>query len=132
MNLVLDTHAVIWYLLDDPQLPTAVGRLIDEAAETGDSVFVSAISLVEIVYLAERGRIAQESYDRLARELNDDTSAFILAAVDAEVVQQMRNVRRSAVPDMPDRIIAATALHLGSPLVTRDRRLQSLGIRTLW
>ena len=84
------------------------------------------------MYLAERGRIAQESYDRLASELNDDTSAFVLASVDADVVQQMRHVSRSAVPDMPDRIIAATALHLGSPLVTRDRRLQNLGIRTLW
>ena len=132
MNLALDTHAVIWYLLDDPQLPTTIGGLIDEAAEIGDSVFVSAISLVEIVYLAERGRIAQESYDRLARELDDDKSAFVLASVDADVVQQMRHVRRSAVPDMPDRIIAATALHLDSPLVTRDRRLQNLGIRTLW
>ena len=132
MNLVLDTHAVIWYLLDDLQLPPSIGQLIDQAAETGDSIFISAISLVEIVYLTERGRIAQESYDRLARELNDDASAFILVAVDAEVVKEMRNVRRSVVPDMPDRIIAATALHLRSPLVTRDRRLQSLGMQTLW
>jgi PIN domain nuclease of toxin-antitoxin system len=132
MNLVLDTHAVIWYLLDDLQLPPSIGQLIDQAAETGDSIFISAISLVEIVYLTERGRIAQESYDRLARELNDDASAFILVAVDAEVVKEMRNVRRSVVPDMPDRIIAANALHLRSPLVTRDRRLQSLGMQTLW
>jgi predicted nucleic acid-binding protein len=33
---------------------------------------------------------------------------------------------------MPDRIIGATALHLGIPLVTRDRRLQSAGIETIW
>ncbi len=33
---------------------------------------------------------------------------------------------------MPDRIIAATALHLGLPLVTRDRRLQAAIIQTIW
>jgi predicted nucleic acid-binding protein len=38
----------------------------------------------------------------------------------------------SIVPEMPDRIIAATAIHLGVPLVTRDRRLQSAGIQTIW
>jgi predicted nucleic acid-binding protein len=42
------------------------------------------------------------------------------------------NVPRDAAPDMPDRIIAATALHLGLPLVTRDRRLQAAGIQTIW
>lgn len=33
---------------------------------------------------------------------------------------------------LPDRVIAATALQLGLPLVTRDRRLQSAGIQTIW
>ena len=33
---------------------------------------------------------------------------------------------------MPDRIIAATALHLGLPLITRDQRIQSAGIKTIW
>jgi PIN domain nuclease of toxin-antitoxin system len=34
--------------------------------------------------------------------------------------------------DMPDRLIAATALHLDLPLVTRDRRLQGARIKTIW
>jgi len=33
---------------------------------------------------------------------------------------------------MPDRIIAATALHLGLPLVTRDQRIAAAGIKTVW
>jgi len=41
------------------------------------------------------------------------------------------NLPRDLVPEMPDRIIAATALHLGLPLVTRDRRLQAAGIPTI-
>ena len=39
---------------------------------------------------------------------------------------------RDVVPDMPDRIIAATAVHLGLPLITRDERIRSAGIKTIW
>ncbi len=33
---------------------------------------------------------------------------------------------------MPDRIIAATALHLGLPLVTRDHRIRASSVTTIW
>ena len=33
---------------------------------------------------------------------------------------------------MPDRIIAATALHLGLPLITWDRRIQLADVGTIW
>ena len=46
--------------------------------------------------------------------------------------EALRTIPGNDIPDMPDRIIAATALHLGLPLVTRDRRLQSAGIQTIW
>jgi predicted nucleic acid-binding protein len=39
---------------------------------------------------------------------------------------------RSAVPDLPDRVIAATALRLNLPLVTRDSKIQAAGITTVW
>jgi len=41
-------------------------------------------------------------------------------------------VPRAEVPDMPDRIIAATALHLGLPLISRDRKIQLAGLQTIW
>jgi len=50
-----------------------------------------------------------------------------LLPVDIAVAEVLRKVSRTAVPDMPDRIIAATALNLNAPLVTRDLRLQSAG-----
>lgn len=55
-----------------------------------------------------------------------------VAPVDLRVAEILRTVPRDAVPDMPDRIIAATALALGLPIVTRDRRLPATGIRTIW
>jgi predicted nucleic acid-binding protein len=45
---------------------------------------------------------------------------------------EAKRIPRNVVADMPDRIIAATALHLGLPLITRDRHLQSAGIQTIW
>jgi len=44
----------------------------------------------------------------------------------------MRQVSRAEVPDMPDRIIAATALHLGVPLISRDRRISLSAVATVW
>lgn len=44
-----------------------------------------------------------------------------------------RWVTDTHVPDMPDRIIAATALHLNLPLLSRDRQIASLpGIIVVW
>lgn len=59
MSAVLDTHAAIWYLVDSAKLPEAVYSLIDGAAASGTPTYISAISLVEVVYLVERGRIAR-------------------------------------------------------------------------
>lgn len=94
--------------------------------------YISAVSLVEVVYLVERGRIAADAFERFVRELGQDNPAFKVFPLDYNVASVLRSIPRDIVPDMPDRIIAATALHLGLPLVTRDRRLQSAGIQTIW
>jgi len=132
MPAVLDTHAAIWYLLDSTRLPAAVYSLIDGAAARGTPAFLSAISLVEVVYLVERGRIAADAYDKLANELSRENPAFRVVPLDTHVAGALRSIPRDSVPEMPDRIIAATALHLGLPLATRDRRLQAAGIQTIW
>ena len=88
--------------------------------------------MVETIYLEEKGRVPVEALQRLNAALKDAASGVVIASVDAAVAQAVERVSRDAVPDMPDRIIAATALHLDAPLVTRDRRLQSAGIKTIW
>ena len=132
MSAVLDTHAAIWYLLDTKNLSEAVFSLIDGAAASGAPTYISAVSLVEVVYLVERGRIAADAFERFVRVLGQDNPAFKVFPFDYDVASALRSIPREIVPDMPDRIIAATALHLGLPLVTRDRRLQAAGIQTIW
>jgi predicted nucleic acid-binding protein len=50
----------------------------------------------------------------------------------ADVVEALRQVPRAEVSDMPDRIVAATALYLRVPVITRDGRIRSSNIQTVW
>ena len=49
-----------------------------------------------------------------------------------EIVDAMRNVSRTAVPDMPDRIVAATGVYFGVPVISRDGRIRTSSVHTIW
>jgi len=51
---------------------------------------------------------------------------------DRSIAQTIRLVDRAQVPDLPDRIIAATAVHLGVPLISRDGKIRSSSVATIW
>ncbi len=131
--LVADTHAVIWYFFASPRLRTAARDAMEATIAKGDSIVVATITLVEIVYLTEKGRIAGATFERLIQELSDPSSPFVSASLDLNVCDAMRLVPRALIPDMPDRIIAATALHLGRLLVTADQKIRASGVvATVW
>ncbi|HEY3974003.1 MAG TPA: type II toxin-antitoxin system VapC family toxin [Candidatus Sulfotelmatobacter sp.] len=132
MPLVLDTHAIIWFLSGSSQLSARARSAIENVERDDDGIFVSAISLVEIIYLCEKGRLPAEAWERLKAALEDPAGNVVVVPLDAAVARAVQEVNRGEVPDMPDRIIAATAASLKAELVTRDRRLQSSGVRTLW
>jgi PIN domain nuclease of toxin-antitoxin system len=54
---IADTHAAIWYLFSDPRLGKAASAFIEDTLSAGDHVGISAISIAEMVYLTENGRI---------------------------------------------------------------------------
>ena len=132
MAAVLDTHAAIWYVFNRKRLSQDALRFIRRAVDSGRPAYVSAISIVETIYLIERGRVPFEAIQRLEAGLKDPTSGLLVAPVDEEVAEAVHNVPRDLVPEMPDRIIAATALRLGLPLITRDGRIAAAGIKTIW
>jgi PIN domain nuclease of toxin-antitoxin system len=138
MALVLDTHAVIWYLSGSKQLSPTARTVIGSAERNSEDIFISAISLVEIIYLVEKGRLSDLALQRLQDALRDPTGSMAVAPLDAAVAEVVQRIPRETVPDMPDRIIAATAAHLDAELVTRDRRLhfagilKTAGIRIVW
>ncbi|MBD1833716.1 type II toxin-antitoxin system VapC family toxin [Cyanobacteria bacterium FACHB-472] len=132
LNHVTDTHALIWYLEDNPRLGVAAKQAFD-ACDRGEIViYIPTISLVEILYLQEKGRISADLKAQLDAELQTGTSGLVLVDLTAEVADVMVQVPRTQVPDMPDRIIAATAVHLGVPLISRDRTIQLSDVDTIW
>ncbi|WP_332966850.1 MULTISPECIES: type II toxin-antitoxin system VapC family toxin [unclassified Microcoleus] len=92
----------------------------------------SSITLAEIVYLSERGRINSTTLDLLLREVESDDALLVEIPFDRNIALTLRQVDRSQIPDLPDRIIAATALYLNVPVISRDRRIQLSSIDTIW
>jgi PIN domain nuclease of toxin-antitoxin system len=132
IRAVADTHAVIWYLSGDSRLSANARGIIDQAGVSGDEVAFSAITLAEIVYLIEKGRIPRDTYARLSNSIGSRTTVLAVTPFDEIVAGYLHQVERSKVPDMPDRIIAATALRLGVPLISRDRKIQVSAVTTIW
>src|SRR5690242_8209818 len=109
MSAVLDTHAVLWYLENSKELSALARATIEDAIRDGRDVYVSAISVIEAVYLVERKKIPMTALQRLRNTLTDPSVGLVIVPVDASVADTLEKIPRSVVPDMPDRIVAATA-----------------------
>ncbi|MFQ6101873.1 MAG: type II toxin-antitoxin system VapC family toxin [Anaerolineae bacterium] len=132
MHAVTDTHALLWYLLADARLSTRAKRVFDDAAASGDTIGVPSICLVEIVYLVDKGRVPSAALDTLITQLETRTSVLEMIPLDQAVALSVQRVERTQVPDMPDRIIAATALHLELPIISRDYKIRLADLEAIW
>lgn len=56
---------------------------------------------------------------------------FTEAVFTADIVHVRRRVSRAEVPDMPDRMVAATAVYFDVPVISRDRRIRAASIETV-
>ena len=132
LRAVADTHTVIWYLYDDPRLSQRARTLIEEAASAGDQIGFSSITLAEVVYLSEKGRIHSEALGRVLATLDEPRAVLRDVPLDRAVIAVMPSIDRSEVPDLPDRIIVATARLHEVPLISRDRQIRLSTVETVW
>ena len=130
--VVADTHAVVWYLTNNPKLSAKAADALDAATASGDPILIPAISLVELTYLVEKRRLPAETRTRLVDILALPNGPFELAPLDGSVAAAVAWIDRNAVPDLPDRVIAATALARRVALVSRDHKIRVSQVRTIW
>ncbi len=124
--VLLDTHVLVWLLAGNPRLGKEARRLIREAAQA-DLLHLSAISPWEIAVLVQKGRLL----------LEQDVGEWIAAAlalpgIRLEPLSPAIAVASTRLPgslhaDPADRIITATARHLGTALITADGLLLQYG-----
>lgn len=129
---IADTHTTIWYLFSDARLGSAASVFIEDAMKKGDHIGVSAISLAEMVYLTEKGRIAANALRDLHAATEDPNAVLRNVALDHNIARRMAEIPRRDLPDLPDRIIAATALTYQVPVLSRDRRIRASTIQSVW
>lgn len=131
VQVLADTHALIWYLFDEDRLTSEARLALDGSIAAGFPILVSAISIIEIIYLEEKHKIRAGAAERIRRACEVEAPSIEVIAIDSGVAHGIREVARADVPDMPDRIIAATAVFLGVPLVTRDSKISASAVQTI-
>jgi PIN domain nuclease of toxin-antitoxin system len=129
---IADTHAIIWYLLDSPRLSASALAQFETCRANGIRVGVASISIVEIVYLVDKGRSPIETLPLLEKSVEQQPSSLEVVPLTHSIALAVQQVPREQVPDLPDRVIAATALHLGLPLISRDHKIRLSDVKTIW
>jgi PIN domain nuclease of toxin-antitoxin system len=95
---VLDAHAAVWYLLKSRSLsPKALGA-IEVALQSGEPAFLPSISLVEVLYLVEKGRLPMAALERLMLALESPVTALRIAPLDIDVTKFVQQIPRDTVP----------------------------------
>jgi PIN domain nuclease of toxin-antitoxin system len=57
--VVLDTHAAVWYFLGSARLSATALTAIETAINDGEPVYLPSISIIEVIYLVEKGRLPE-------------------------------------------------------------------------
>jgi PIN domain nuclease of toxin-antitoxin system len=124
VSLLLDTHALLWWLDDDPALGDAARAAV---ADPGRQVYVSAATVWEVGIKARLGKLRAPA--GLLEVLAEEGFVGLPMALEhAEAAARLPMHHR----DPFDRMLVAQAHALSLVLVTHDRRLEAYGGQFLW
>lgn len=122
-RLLLDTHTLLWWLADDPQLGVNSRRLIEDGRNT---VLVSAVSAWEISIKKALGKLdAPDDLDILVEE--EGFEELSISFFHGEKAGELPPIHR----DPFDRMLVAQAQAEGLDIVTRDENIPRYGIKTI-
>jgi PIN domain nuclease of toxin-antitoxin system len=128
LHLLLDTHALIWWMTENPSLPESVRRLIVDKRNT---VIVSAASAWEMAVKVRLGRLPAASDITRNFEEYLTQSGFESLAVSAA-----HGIRAGFLPgpqrDPFDRMLIAQAQGENLTMVSNELSFDSYGIRRVW
>ena len=128
MSLLLDTHAVVWWLNDDARLPASARTLI---AEAKTKVYVSSATGWEIATKTRRGRWPEA--EALIQDFETQLASWRLAILP---ISMQHAVLAGTLPgthkDPFDRILAAQCVVENLTLVTVDPAFAEFNVKVAW
>jgi PIN domain nuclease of toxin-antitoxin system len=127
MNYLLDTHTLIWYFEDSPDLPAKITRIIDNPIYRK---YISVVSLWEIAIKSHIGKLEMRlSFDELVDIIENSELSVI-------PIQNKHLKRLLKLPfihkDPFDRLIITTALFEGFTIITVDENIQKYDVSWVW
>ena len=128
MNILLDTHAFLWAVTDDPRL-TAAARAV--FAESSNSLFLSVVSMWEIVLKARAGKLQLKG--SAARFFADQLARNSLSALDVRPQHVLRVAELPRLHRDPfDRLLVAQAQVENMLLLTADTQIRRYSVKVIW
>jgi len=129
--ILLDTHVVIWLALEPGRISKKARAAIQETRQRGEGLAVSDITLLEIATIENKGRIKLNA--SLEAFLAEIEARFIVLPITGRICVSALALPAAYPRDPADRVIGATALVEGLPLITADDGIRrSKTLKTIW
>jgi PIN domain nuclease of toxin-antitoxin system len=123
-DLLLDTHIVLWLNSGDERLGKVTRRTIDTAWKAGGRILLSSVSVWEIAMLVDKGSIELDLPVNEWVERFLDRPGLEAVALDHAAAARAYRLHHLEHRDPADRLLIASAIGLGCPLVTHDDRIR--------
>lgn len=127
MKALLDTHVLVWWLSENPQLSAGQREVIASANERSP-LLVADISLWELATLFSLDRLESQVPLRAWLEMAVAPPLVRRCSVSPAIAAELAMLPDSFHRDPADRILVATARVLGATLLTQDRRIIEAGL----
>ena len=129
--ILLDTHVVIWLALEPGRISKRARAAIQETRQRGEGLAISDITLLEIATIENKGRIKLNA--SLEAFLAEIEARFIVLPITGRICVSALALPAAYPRDPADRVIGATALVEGLPLITADDGIRrSKALKTIW
>ena len=129
--ILLDTHVVVWLALEPARISKKARAAIEDTRQLAEGLAVSDITLLEIATIENKGRIKLNA--SLEAFLSEVETRFIVMPMTGRICAGALALPATYPKDPADRVIGATALVEGLPLITADDGIRrSKALNTIW
>lgn len=128
MQYLLDTVALVRHFTGQGRMGKKASGILNSIESSGDTLFISVISLAEVMYLAEKNRIEVGLSETL--NLIDSSSKYFVIDLNSDILRVAQTVEFA---ELHDRLILATAKWLGIKIISSDGEFTRVkGVDVVW